>query len=636
MGIIKVLDNNTINKIAAGEVIEKPASIIKELVENSIDAGASEISVEAKNGGISYIRVVDNGRGIEYEDIDKAFLRHATSKISSDLDLNYINTLGFRGEALASIAAVSKIELMSKTAENDIGNRIYIEGGVTKVKEQCGCPDGTIITIKDVFFNTPARLKFLKSETREGIYITEIMQNLALSNPKVSFKYKLNDKLIFSTKGDGDLKAIVFCIYGNSVVNNLIEVNSIKDFITIKGFVGNSNIAKSNRNSQSLFINGRYVKNKTITAAVETAFKSLITINKFPFYILHMYINPEFIDVNVHPSKAEIKFQDEQLIFKAVYHSVRESMLSVSSIPKIEDKQQFVSNVPKANIENRQIEIVDRYEYKVEKNENKLDLKENLDNHNVDKFMTETMSNPKGNTNDFEEFLYEKNETLELDSENKKNDIIEVENLDNKNDNYLHNIKGISKFGPLSIVGQIHFTYIVAEGQEEMYLIDQHAAHERILYEQYVNQYSINSMQTQNLLVPMVLDLSLSEKQIVLNNKSVFEKLGYFIEEFGGNSISIRAVPVIFGNPSSKDLFFDILNQLNENWRDSLSTVDKILYTMACKGAIKAGDKLSFKEMNSLIEQLRYCENPYTCPHGRPTIIKMTYLELEKKFKRIQ
>ncbi|EYE88212.1 hypothetical protein Q428_09275 [Fervidicella metallireducens AeB] len=635
MGIIRILDDNTINKIAAGEVIEKPASIIKELVENSIDAGATEISVEAKNGGISYIRVVDNGKGIQYEDMDKAFLRHATSKICSEVDLNYINTLGFRGEALASIAAISKIELMSKTAENEIGNRIYIEGGVTKVKEQCGCPDGTIITIKDVFFNTPARLKFLKSETREGIYITEIMQNLALSNPNISFKYKLNDKLVFSTKGDGDIKAVVFCIYGNQVVNNLIEINSSKEFITIKGYVGNSNIAKSNRNSQSLFVNGRYVKNKTITAAVEAAFKSLITINKFPFYILHMYVNPEFIDVNVHPSKAEIKFQDEQLIFKAVYHSVRDSILSVSSIPKIEDKQRFVSNVPKANTESVQIKISDGYEHKLEKSDNSLNLfKDNLDNQNFDKYVTEPMIKPKY-TNDIEEFVHENNEIIELDSGCRKNDIKENECVNN-NDNYLNNIDRISKFGPLSIVGQIHFTYIVAEGQEEMYLIDQHAAHERILYEQYVKQYSVNSMQTQNLLVPMVLDLSLSENQIVLDNKNVFIKLGYDIEEFGGNTISIRAVPVILGNPSSKDLFFDILNQLNENRRDSPSTVEKILYTMACKGAVKAGDKLSFKEMNSLIEQLRYCENPYTCPHGRPTIIKMTYLELEKKFKRIQ
>jgi DNA mismatch repair protein MutL len=353
MSFIKVLDDVTINKIAAGEVIERPASIIKELVENSIDSGATEISIDVYGGGISSIRIVDNGRGITEDDLETAFLRHATSKISEEIDLNTISTLGFRGEALASIAAISKVEMISRTKDNIIGNKILIEGGRILSKQQSGAPVGTIISVKEVFYNTPARLKFLKSESREGMYITDIVENLALSNTSISFKYRLNDKTILSTRGDGDLKSVLLGVYGKEVIKNIILINSIKDFVSVKGYIGNSNIAKNSRNNQSIYVNNRFVKNKTITAAVENAFKSMLTINKFPFFVIDVSVNPEFIDVNVHPTKAEVKFQDEQIVFKAVYHSVKNALIPLSDLTdcKIvnEDKPSFASNIPTLN-----------------------------------------------------------------------------------------------------------------------------------------------------------------------------------------------------------------------------------------------------------------------------------------------
>lgn len=613
MGIIKLLDDKTVNKIAAGEVIEKPASIVKELVENSIDAGSTEITVEIKGGGISLIRVSDNGIGIDSEDMDTAFLRHATSKIVSDNDLYSINTLGFRGEALASIAAVSRIEMISKYRDNPLGNRIYIEGGKVIEKEQSGSPNGTTITVRDLFFNTPARLKFLKSESREGMYITDIMQNLALSHPKISFKYKNNDKMIFATKGDGDLKSVILSVYGKEIFNNIIEVDSARDFISIKGYIGNSEISKSNRNHQSLFINGRYVKNKTVTAAVEAAYKSMLTINKFPMFILHIYINPEFIDVNVHPAKSEIKFQDDQIVFRAVYHCIKDKLISISPINDISasEKDTFINELPRVNYTQQEIPIT---EYK----------------NNIPSFMQ------------YERDNYEK-ESLKDTCQNidyiRENNLASRTDISQEMDEkiVLHE-KGssVAKFEPLAVVGQIHFTYIVAEGIEDMYLIDQHAAHERIYYESYMNEYKSSSLQSQNMLVPIVIELTLSEKEQVLDNLDFFKKLGYEIDDFGGNSIALRCVPLIYGNPDNIELFNEILNNLEDKNKDLFHVIDKVIYTMACKSAVKAGDKLNYREMSELIEKLRFCDNPFNCPHGRPTIIKMSYTELEKKFKRIQ
>ena len=596
MKTIHVLDSKTINKIAAGEVIEKPASVVKELVENSIDAKANNITVEVMHGGISSIRISDDGIGINKEDIETAFLRHATSKIKDDKDLNTINTLGFRGEALASIACVSKVEVISKTKDSLTGRKVYIDGGKIIKSEDCGCPDGTTITVKELFFNTPARLKFLKSESREGIYITEVVQNLALSHPNVSFRYKANEKSYFITKGDGDLKSAILSIYGKEIYNNIIYLNSSVDFIRIEGYVGNSTIARASRTHQSIFINGRYIKNKTITAAVETAFKSMLTINKFPFFILNIYVNPEFIDVNVHPSKLEIKFQDEQMVFKAVYKSVKDVLLSKSDI--LEPPIKFTSNVPPMYFKQGKMDVFN------DKNENLYSSNKNEQNEG-DRIKENNDVNSNINSNG-----------AEIDSPEIK--------------------VSPSKIEPLSIVGQLHFTYIIAEGKDELYMIDQHAAHERINYEKLLNEYKASSIKSQKLLTPIIIDLSFDEKETVNKNIDLFKNIGFEIDDFGSNSISIRAIPIIYGNPNIKDVFFEILSEININESDVLNTINKVIYTMACKSSIKAGDKLNNMEMIKLVEELRHCENPYTCPHGRPTIIKTTFYELEKKFKRVQ
>ena len=596
MKTIHVLDSKTINKIAAGEVIEKPASVVKELVENSIDAKANNITVEVMHGGISSIRISDDGIGINKEDIETAFLRHATSKIKDDKDLNTINTLGFRGEALASIACVSKVEVISKTKDSLTGRKVYIDGGKIIKSEDCGCPDGTTITVKELFFNTPARLKFLKSESREGIYITEVVQNLALSHPNVSFRYKANEKSYFITKGDGDLKSAILSIYGKEIYNNIIYLNSSVDFIRIEGYVGNSTIARASRTHQSIFINGRYIKNKTITAAVETAFKSMLTINKFPFFILNIYVNPEFIDVNVHPSKLEIKFQDEQMVFKAVYKSVKDVLLSKSDI--LEPPIKFTSNVPPMYFKQGKMDVFN-------------DKDENLYSSN-------------------------KNEQNEGDRIKENNDVNSNINSNGAEIDSPEIKVSPSKIEPLSIVGQLHFTYIIAEGKDELYMIDQHAAHERINYEKLLNEYKASSIKSQKLLTPIIIDLSFDEKETVNKNIDLFKNIGFEIDDFGSNSISIRAIPIIYGNPNIKDVFFEILSEININESDVLNTINKVIYTMACKSSIKAGDKLNNMEMIKLVEELRHCENPYTGPHGRPTIIKTTFYELEKKFKRVQ
>lgn len=615
MSFIKILDDSTINKIAAGEVIERPSSIVKELIENSIDAGATAITIEVYGGGIKSIRIIDNGKGIDEEDLENAFLRHATSKIDDEIDLNTITTLGFRGEALASIAAVSNVEMMSSQMDSTIGNRVCITGGKVTVKESCGCPQGTIINVKDVFFNTPARLKFLKSESREGIYITSIVENLAMSHTNISFNYKLNDKTILVTRGDGDLKSVLLSVYGKAVISNIILVDLIRDFVTVRGYIGNSNISKNSRNNQSIYINSRFVRNKTITAAVEAAYKSMLTINKFPFFVINVSVNPEFIDVNVHPTKAEVKFQDEQIIFKAVYHAVKEALISISDLKEdseSEPKHSFVSNIPKLN-------------YSIEK----LDLFNNIDNNNITNKLEETIhegTKISENAN-YAPQVHNNNNYSNLDLRYSPSKAIET--IDDSGGK-------IPKFEPLAIVGQIHFLYIVAEGMEEMYLIDQHAAHERVYYEKYLNEYNKSSIQSQNALVPLIIELSLSEKQGVLQNINLFTKLGYEIEDFGGNSIALRSIPVIYGSPDPIELFNEIIQGIHLDPNDIMHTIDKVFYTMACKSAIKAGDKLNLKEMSELVEQLRRCDNPYNCPHGRPTIIKMPYYELEKKFKRVQ
>lgn len=689
MGVINLLDDNTINKIAAGEVIEKPASIVKELVENSIDAGATDIGIDVAGGGIKSIRISDNGRGIAPEDLETAFLRHATSKIRDEGDLYSISTLGFRGEALASIAAVSKVELITRTLAQETGYKLILTGGRQTGIEECGCPVGTIFSVTDVFFNTPARLKFLKSEGKELMAITNVIENMALSNPQVSFKYRVNGKSILSTLGDGDLKSVLLAVYGREVIKNLLPINQTIDFITLSGFIGNSNLQKGTRSSQSIFVNGRFVRNKTITAAVEAAFKSMLMINKFPFFALNLTVNPEFIDVNVHPAKAEVKFQDDQKIFKAVYGTVKEALLSQMDIndemTEETEKSRFEVNVPKAEFAQEKMELTtlspsecvptqaepfDRllpttitettststsssanrsmpvssfYSHSPSTATQNQTSKAFEDSQGI---LSETNSSPSKSvapssipSADYSSYekaaAYSGNPAPRL-RESRDYFSPSTEQLPRSMKPSTETSMDSPRFEPLKPLGQINQTYIIAEGAGDMYMIDQHAAHERIYYEKYLGQYHSSQIQSQNTLVPIVVELTPSQKSAMPEQQELLERLGYELEDFGGNSIALRAVPVIYGNPDPQKLFDEILADLEENPKELFHTIDKVFYTMACKSAVKAGDKLSMIEMSELLEQLRFCEDPYHCPHGRPTVIKMSFYELEKKFKRIQ
>ncbi|MCX7951953.1 MAG: DNA mismatch repair endonuclease MutL [Clostridiales bacterium] len=624
MSEIKVLDENLINKIAAGEVVERPSSIVKELVENSIDSGATEIVVEIEKGGIQEVKVIDNGKGIIKEDIPKAFLRHATSKIKTENDLFRITSLGFRGEALASIASVSEVEIITRTKTDDWGYKAIVENGnVINIVDQ-GAPVGTTITVKNIFYNVPARLKFLKSETREQMYITDLMENYALSHPQIAFKYIANKKLIFLTKGDGNLKNVIYTLYGKNTYENLIEVNCSKETITLKGFVGNSKLEKSNRNYQSLFVNGRIIKNKTITAAIESAYKSMLSINKFPLYVLQLLINPEFIDVNVHPTKAEIKFEDEQKIFKEVYSCIKDALINKEYIPTVEinyspgDINNAISSTQTSFLndnENKTFEVSNLYKT-IEKNQSIFETV-NDNNYNVNTYKQDI----ENNTNIFD---YSNKISFENVSDNFSKPIL------NKYDSESNNL-----LPKMTVIGQIHFMYIATESIDSFYLIDQHAAHERILYEKYFNEFNDTGINKQILLTPYIIELSINEKDLVLQNIHLFNDLGFEIEDFGGTSISLRTIPNNFINKNYKEVIEELVANIQSYENDRLKSIDKIIYTLACKNAIKAGDKLNIKEMYSLIEQLRFCNNPFTCPHGRPTMIKFSYVDLEKKFKRI-
>lgn len=616
MKSINLLDEKTINKIAAGEVVERPLSIVKEIVENSIDAKANEITIEVRKDPLKYIRITDNGMGIEKEDLELSFLRHATSKINSISDIESIRSLGFRGEALSSISAISKVEMITKTKDNDIGKKIYLEGGKVLYKEEAGHHNGTTITIKDVFFNTPARLKFLKSSSRELSSITDLVQKIALSNINVSIRYKIDDKLIFGTSGKGDLKEVIRTIFGKNIYENIIDIDDEDEDLKVTGYIGNTSIVKGNRTLEIIFVNGRIIKSPLISSSVEKAYKSMLPINKFPFFVLSIEINPRTIDVNVHPSKAEIKFQDDSLIFKRIYRVIKNSIEKNINIKDAFDDEVFKENV------NHVIEepIKKEKEYKpVADDIERFVLKENIGPKKAYEYKKETDRN--------------ENPFYKVENIPKNTKEITIE------DSFLPKKEKASsdKIPPLKVLGQVNSTFIIAEGESEMFIIDQHAAHERIYYEKYDKEFNNFSIKSQPLLVPSSIELTPNEKHLLLENLESFQRIGFLIEDFGGNSIAIREVPILYGNPDTNELFSEILEEVIDSKDKKItSCIDKVIYSMACKSAVKAGDNLSIKELEVLLENLNKCNSPYTCPHGRPTVIKMSYLELEKKFKRIQ
>lgn len=696
MGNIVLLDDLTINKIAAGEVIERPASVVKELVENSIDAGATNINIEIKNGGISYIRITDNGKGIMPDDMEMAFERHATSKIRNASDLETVTSMGFRGEALASIAAISKVEMISKTGENEIGYKVNVQAGKIINKEETGCSKGTIITITDLFFNTPVRYKFLKKDFTEAGYIEDVITRIALVHPEIAIKLTSSGKTIIQTSGNGDIKSVVYGIYGKDVADNILEVNYQYEDIKVTGVIGKPVIARSNRGNQIFFVNKRYIKDKTLTSAAEQAFKGLLTIGKYEFLILNIEMSPSKVDVNVHPAKLEVRFQDENTIFKAVYHAIKETLLKGELVPEdkpVEIKRQetivtpgeteikkesikFSDLLQKMVSKKEEKEVEDPFEYKAnpiaEIYSNKYGVREEEESYKIqNKQITEKtaeedelskMDTQVINTQEINERIMGK--ITELDNlkieENSKNfeemyaktfgNLPKTENKEEPKDETkvkteeLEMTEKISMFDNMEdktipkykFIGIAFATYIIIEIDNELYIIDQHAAHERIMYEKIKkNFYSEGEKDSQLMLLPDIINLTHKEMDIAKENIPVFEKAGFMLEQFGENTIKLTGVPNICIDLDTKQLFLETLDEINTVARTAKQEIEeKFIATLACKSAVKANMVLTKDEVDNLMKQLLVLPNPFTCPHGRPTAIHLTKNDIEKKFSR--
>ena len=646
---INILDEHTSNKIAAGEVVERPASVVKELVENSIDAGAKNITIEIEEGGIELIRVIDDGVGIYADDISKAFLPHATSKIVSVDDIYNINTLGFRGEALPSIASVSQVNFRSKTADANFGKEISISAGEVLSINDIGMNTGSIMEVRNLFFNVPARKKFLKTTSREGSLVNDIVTRIALSYPDISFKLFNNNKKVLLTYGDNNLASTIRTIYGKTIYEDIIEFSNHEDsYIRIYGYVGRESIARGSRNNQSIYVNNRYIKNKTVVAAVENAFKSFSTVNKFPFFVLFIDIPADNIDVNIHPTKAEIKFKDERMIFKAVFDTVHSAL-------KNDVFNSFATDQEQLNVDvNIQSPLLIEEQHISDEKREQIDLLETKSSLLKEPSINDIYSSVTMNDIKKEENIYNELKAATVAKNTIKNDVPIEPTVNYEETSYSQSYTEnsyeeqyepkekvdekvpVAKFADLRVIGQFNKTYILAEYLDCLYIIDQHAAHEKILFEKYRNDIDEKSTIIQPLLIPMVLELSIDDYECYIENKSLFEESGFIIDEFGDNTISLIEVPYFLWKLDSKKLFLDMIDNL-KNMGSGKTVEVKInkIASMACRAAVKANDYLTEIEMKELIEQLRYIEDPFHCPHGRPIIIKMTNYELDKKFKRI-
>ncbi len=605
MGKIYLLDESTINKIAAGEVIERPASIVKELTENSIDAGATAVSIEIQEGGKSYINVSDNGIGILKEDAERVFYRHATSKIKSSKDLQGILTLGFRGEAMASIAAVSEVELKTKAEEDTSGSHLIIKGGKLITNEDIGYPAGTSVTVRHLFYNTPARLKFMKSDTAEQSAIVDIVEKLALTNTGISIKLTVNNKVVLHTPGNGDLLSVIHCIYGKNISKAMLPLEYSNDIISIEGYIGKPEIARGNSTYMTFSINKRYIKNRMMAEAMKQAYKTLLMNNRYPFSIINIDLKSDMIDVNVHPTKQEIKFSDDRAIFNTLYLAVKNCLNNNRLVFESFDEPKEPQATHATAYQNIGSDTSSLYEIKHEYRP----VKEQYDQLSYEK----ESASPR-----IDSFR------KQFDYESK----IKETGADKKVENILHSMV-------INIIGQLFGTYILGQYEDTFYLIDQHAAHERIMFEHIKEKYNTKSIPVQELLMPVIVELSPAEKLLYTDNSLIFQNLGFEIEWFGENTLAIRAIPIIMGEPCSGEFFSNILDSLKESGGSVASPLEKIIISMACKNAIKAGDRISPEETRELIDRLMKTSQPYTCPHGRPTIITMSRYELEKKFKRV-
>ncbi|MDM0957238.1 DNA mismatch repair endonuclease MutL [Clostridium perfringens] len=671
MNRINILNADTANKIAAGEVVERPSSVVKELVENSLDAGAKNITIEIQNGGESLIKIIDDGSGVHPEDIEKAFNPHATSKIKDTYDIFSINTLGFRGEALPSIASIARVDFKSKTEDFDMGKELIISGGEKESLTDCSMNRGTQIEVRDLFFNVPARKKFLKTTARESALINDLVNRISLANPDVSFKLFNNNKKILNTYGNGKLIDVIRTIYGKSTAENLIYFEEHKDTASVYGFIGNDTLARASRNNQSLFVNKRYVKNRSLTVAVENAFRSFNVTGKFPFFVLFIDTYPELIDVNIHPTKSEIKFKDERFIFKVVFDAVhsamREYVKDTFTLPEEEEKkfEALKEEVIQESLD-KEISTLEKLKENINYKVSEDRKKEEIYSYNPSKdyeaktevnipvdFLSkenqeESFSiNNSLKNNDFEEGSPKREISYDpiLIKNELKDKVSETDSLEtrdykcNKNE-YENSVEEIiyreAKFPKLRVIGQFNKTYILAEYDSTLYLIDQHAAHEKILFEKYSSDIAKKKVEIQPLMIPLVVTLPTEDYLYYDENKEIFEKVGFKISDFGDNSIRIEEVPYFLDKLNPTELITSMINNLKKmGTGETVEVKYNKIASMSCRAAVKANDVLSILEMENLLEDLRYINDPFHCPHGRPTIIKFTSYELDKKFKRI-
>ena len=632
MGIIKELDQGTINQIAAGEVVERPSSIVKELLENSIDAGATRISVEIEEGGTKSIRITDNGKGINKEDIRIAFLRHTTSKIKTAMDLLTVSSLGFRGEALSSIAAVCQVELLTRTADAMEGIRYRIEGGKEVGFEEIGIPVGTTFIVNNIFFNTPARRKFLRTAQTEAGYVSDIIEKIALSHPEIAISFKSNGKVKIHTSGNGNLKDVIYSIYGREITENILEINEENDFMKISGYIGKAIISKGNRTFENYFINGRYIKSNIISKEIEDGYKFILMQHKYPFTVIDFTIKPEYLDVNVHPSKMELRFRKSESIYPMISECINDALIEKPNIidvtfEKNVEKAEQIKYVPEP-FENKRQDIVNSINNKLS-NDNSSNVK--YDFYNFGEGPKELNMTPSefGNNTLQEDVNY--NATANSVHNITNNKMVQRE-LTEEYDNFLSEVAKPKH----KIIGQVFDTYWIVEYNDKMYIIDQHAAHEKVMFESLMNKLENKEISSQMINPPIILSLSMSESQLLEKYLENFKNIGFQIEPFGGQDYAVRAVPSDLYTLDSEDVLMGIVDNLsNETGKMVPDIINEKIASMSCKAAVKGNSKLSYEEADKLIEQLLQLDNPYNCPHGRPTIISMSKYELEKKFKRI-
>lgn len=716
--MIKVLNQNTINKIAAGEVIEKPSSVIKELVENSIDSGATAVTVEVKGGGLSFLRVTDNGAGIKKDEVKLAFLRHATSKLVTVEDLLSISSLGFRGEALASIAAVAQVEMITKTADDVTGLRYQIHGGKEISSEEIGAPGGTTIIVRNLFYNTPARKKFMKTDATETSYIYDLMCRICMSHPEISFKFIANgtDKLF--TSGNGKLRDIIYHIYGRDITSNLLEINAENDYMKISGYIARPCISRGNRSFEGYYVNHRYIKSAVLTKAIEDAFRTFVMIHKFPFTEINFQVRPDLLDVNVHPTKMELKFANSQDIYSFTYNAIRETLLFKELIPDVAPgkdpkpetfKQRDVGKAPEAFENKRREAIVRAEERTVPQSQPEQHRPAEPQNQPEQLRSAETQTSPQQlcpiepqtSSQPVPPVIEIIDETSS--SNNKGSDVIDNNKTEKPAGNYIYadrnndleraivqnrnvvnespaytapaparpSVTAATQDSTVSaasdaayieeagkkyvqqdmfqekfltkearakhrLIGQLFKTYWLIEYDGKFFIMDQHAAHEKVKYEELMENYKNKKIYSQYLMPPAVVTLSAAEIEFLHENMEMFEALGYQIENFGGREFKLNAVPDNLFGLDGRELFIDFIADASSSAKKvTIDTFIHKLSTMACKAAIKGNTEISFKEADALIDQLLKLENPYTCPHGRPTVISMTEAEIEKKFKRI-